>query len=103
MKSEKVGCEIALKRARIDYFKGQKEKSRIQLEGLYHLKSTLSPNIDTTDYIYKRLLKEIKNLENKITYYNDKIKIEKTNLQQYIKDKDDFYKYIRKKRQAKID
>jgi len=29
MKSEKVGCEIALKRARIDYFKGQKEKSRI--------------------------------------------------------------------------
>lgn len=103
MKSEKVGCEIALKRARIDYFKGQKEKSRIQLEGLYHLKSTLSPNIDTTDYIYKRLLKEIKNLENKIAYYNDKIKIEKTNLQQYIKDKDDFYNYIRKKRQAKTD
>ena len=103
MKSEKVGCEIAYRRARIDYFKEQKAKYRIQLEGLRHFKSTLSSNIDTNDYIYKRLLKEIKNLEDKIIYCCTKIDFEKSRLREYINDKDEFYKYIRKKRSGKND
>lgn len=90
-------------RARIKYFKGQKNKVKEQLNGLIHYKSTLSASIDKSDYIYKRLLKEIKNLQDKIEYYNTKIDFEKDKLQNYLKDKDDFYNYIRKKRQAKTD
>ena len=103
MQSEKVGCEIAYRRARLDYFKEQKAKSRAKLEGLLHLKSTLSPTVDTNDYVYKRLLKEIKNLEDKTIYYCNKIDFEKARLREYINDKDEFYKYIRKKRQGKTD
>lgn len=103
MKSEKVGCEIALRRARINYFKAKRKIAHNELTGLIHFKSTISPKISTSDYVYKRLLKEIKNLEEKIKWCNNKINFEKASLKQYIEDKDDFYKYIRKKRQGKND
>lgn len=103
MESEKVGCEIALARARIDYFKGKKADCRIKLEGLQHFKSTLSLSIDKNDYIYKRLLKEIKNLQDKIIYYCTKIDFEKSRLREYINDKNEFHNYLRKKRQGKTD
>ena len=103
MQSEKVGCEIALARARINYFQGKKAECRIKIEGLKHFKSTLSSNIDKDDYIYKRLLKEIKNLQDKIIYYCCKIDFEKSRLREYINDKEQFYQYLRRRRQGKID
>lgn len=103
MISEKVGCEIAYRRARINYFKSQKAEYRAKLEGLCHFKSTLKPTVDTNNYIYKRLLKEIKNTESKIIYFCSKIDFEKSRLREYINDKEGFYQYIRKKRQGKND
>lgn len=112
MKSEKTGCEIAYRRAYIALLQKEKEKLNYRRQGLQHYQSTLGENklsksfddkiaIDSTKYMLNRLNKEIQNLINEVNNINCKIEIAKTQLREYLQDKDDFYKYIRNKRQGK--
>ena len=101
MKSEKVGCEIAYSRAVIRFLQSEKQRVKYQKQALEHLKSTIQ-NSEEFSKTWKRLCKEIHNLELDFYDAQEQIDMIKNYLREYINDKDALYKKIRQKRQGKI-
>lgn len=63
-----------------------------------------SKKLNPNSYEYKRILKEIKNLESDLDFYIDYIATEEAVLKSYIDEKDKFYKKVRENRNKdKID
>ena len=107
MMSEKTGLHIAEERAYIEFLQHIKNNEiKPQLEILNHLCSTMnnSKKLNPNSYEYKRILKEIKNLESDLDFYIDYIATEEAVLKSYIDEKDKFYKKVRENRNKdKID
>lgn len=101
MISEKTGLYIAEQRASIQFYQHIKNNEiKPQLQVLNHLCSTMwnSKNLNQKSYEFKRILKEINNLENDLITINNVIADTKETLKTYIDEKDSFYKKIREKR-----
>ncbi|MDV3428508.1 MAG: hypothetical protein LIR50_16060 [Bacillota bacterium] len=101
MMNEKTGCEIALKRATINYYKSVRNHELIpSLNTLKGIEFTLK----TGNYDSKSL-SVIQKKINKIQQDLDIIKYllieQKESLTEYISAKDDFYKQVRKNREKK--
>lgn len=103
MQNEKTGCEIAYRRAYINFLKGQRDELKIELQGLkkYYYSICQSKQYDATSYASKMLLKQIKNKQEIIDDLRDMILDEKVNLIDWMNKKAEFYNAIRKNRQAK--
>lgn len=103
MQSEKTGCEIAYRRAYINFLKGQRDELKIELQGLkrYYYSICQSKQYDKTSYASKMLLKQIKNKQEIINDLKEMILDEKTDLIEWMNKKAEFYQTIRKNRQVK--
>ena len=103
MMSEKVGCEIAQSRATIKALKYQKNcviKPSIKaLKQLYY-SMRQSKKFNPKSYENIMLKRQIENWEWDLNLIEDMIDAEKTYLQNYIKDKEQMYQFIRKQRKG---
>lgn len=100
MKSKMTGSDIAWRRAYIKYLKNLKKESNIQLKALSDFqKSIKNCKYYNEDFQIENMLnKKIKRLENKVKYYQIKIKNESESLTAYINAKDKIYQKIRENR-----
>lgn len=102
MGNERTGCAIAEMKAVINSYKAYKYKLKNELGALkqlyYSMKHSLKFN--PKSYENKMLFRQIKLRENDIDVVEKMIIAEKANLRLYIKDKDHFYKQVRKNRNA---
>lgn len=103
MKSKLTGSDIAWRRAYIKYLKNLKKESSIQLKTLSDFqKSIKNCRYYNEDFQIENMLsKKIKEFENKVKYYQTKIKIESESLTAYINAKDKIYQKIRENRNKK--
>lgn len=95
--SERVGAIIAESRAAIKYFQYLKEKTKHQIEILYHILSYR--NTERTKE-QKRIYKLYTNLKNDLIQYDERIKLEKQLLIQYLNEKDKIFQKIRENKKG---
>ena len=103
MLSEKTGCQIALWRAEINYYKHiKKYELTPSLKALNHLYSVMknSKNFNQKSYENKMLQRQIRQIENDLTVVNNLLTMKKQELKTYIEEKDKFYKHIRANRKV---
>ena len=105
MANEFTGLEIATRRAQIEMYKDFKEETRIKLSILMHLQDCMehSKKYNEKSYEATMLRRLIAAQESDLDIINNLIQMEKDDLSQFMKDKDEFYKGIRKLRQDKKD
>ena len=101
MASEKVGCEISMRRATIKALKGKKAELKLKKQGLleFYYDVIYSKNFNNQDFLAKRLKRKINNYIEDINTISSLIKEEEEILKEYIENKDKFYKQIRAKRE----
>jgi hypothetical protein len=101
MMSEKTGCNIALIRAEIKYFKHVREyEIKPALNALYELYYNMkhSKQFNPKSYENKMLWRRIRAKEFDLDVINQLITTEKQNLSQMIDEKEKFYQRIRANR-----
>ena len=105
MMSEKTGCEIAYHRAIIRSFEDRLAELKNELMGLhkYFYSVNKSKYYDENDYMAVMLRRQIQQREDDIDYTKRLIKMEKDFLKNYMNDKAEFYKKIRRNRKADLD
>ena len=96
MVSERVGAVIAESRASIKYFQYLKEKTKHQLEILYHLLTYRNKEQKRTKE-QKQIYKLYTKLQKEIIFFNERIELEKKLLKEYINEKDKVFKKLREK------
>lgn len=95
--SERTGCYIAELRARIKHLKHIKNNEIIpQINALKHVISTLGPKAEG-EYTYRRLVRELRNLEEELANCINIIADTQDYIKTYIEQKDNLYKKIRAK------
>lgn len=101
MMSEKTGCEIAFRRAKIEVFRALRDDYKTRLKALNELYYSMkhSKKFNSKSYESKMLYRQIKRLEFNLSTVKEMIVDEQQNLKQYINSKDKFYNKIRSKRQ----
>lgn len=101
MASEKVGCEISMRRATIKALKGKKAELKLKKQGLleFYYDVIYSKNFNNQDFLAKRLKRKINNYIEDINTISSLIEEEEEILKEYIENKDKFYKQIRAKRE----
>ena len=101
MKGEKTGCEIALKRAKINALRGYRDELKIQLKALNQLYYSMnkSTKFNEKSYENKMLQRQIRQINFDLVTTKEMIATEQVNLIAYIKSKDVFYTQTRKRRQ----
>lgn len=101
MKSENTGSFIAMSRATIKALKGKKEQFKQKRQGLLELYYDVIYNKEYNDneFLAKRLKRKINQYSKDINTISSLIEEEQKCLQQYIEDKDKFYRLIRAKRE----
>lgn len=105
MKSEKTGCQIALWRAEIEYYKHVRDNEiKPALKALKHIHSVMqfNPKFNRKSYENKILWKEIQSKELDLTVINKLLAQKKLELKEYLKEKQDFYNRIRQYRNNKV-
>ena len=102
MASEKVGCEISMRRATIKALKGKKEELKLKKQGLleFYYDVVYNKNYNDKDFLAKRLKRKINNYIKDINTISQLIEEEQEILKEYIENKDKFYKQIRERRQS---
>lgn len=101
MMSEKTGCEIAFRRARIKALQDQRRTLKTQLGALnqYYYSMKHSKKFNKKSYENKMLQRQINLIKTDLDTFSSMIANEQQNLRTYISKKDDFYKHIRKNRE----
>lgn len=102
MMSEKTGCEIAYHRAIIHTLEGHLSDTQNELMGLrkYFYSVNQSKYFDSTSYMANMLKSQMEQREEEIRVTKDLICNEKTYLKNFMADKAEFYKKIRRNRKA---
>ena len=101
MSSEKTGCEIALRRAKINALRGYRDELKIKLSALNQLYYSMntSKHFNAKSYENKMLQRQIRQINFDLATTKEMIATEQQNLIAYIKSKDVFYTQTRKRRQ----
>lgn len=101
MMSEKTGCEIAFKRAKIEVFKALRDDFKVRLKALNELYYSISKSkkFNQNSYENKMLCKQIHKMEFNLATAKEMIIDERLQLKDYIENKDKFYKQVRARRQ----
>ena len=102
MMNEKTGCEIAYHRAIINSLKDRRDELKIKLSALseYYYSMSTSKWFNPDSYEARRLNAHLIMLSDDIQFTKELLQSEQKYLQQYMADKADFYKKIRKNRQV---
>ena len=102
MMSEKTGCEIAYHRAIIHSLEDRLSDLKNELMGLrkYFYSINQSKYFNETDYAIIMLKRQMQQREDDIDFTRELIKKEKNYLKNYMADKAEFYKKIRRNRKA---
>lgn len=101
MKSEKIGCEIAMRRAEISCFKSYiKDELQPRLRALNQLYYSMnrSKKFNEKSYENRMLKRQIRKIEYDIQNIKKAIIEFENSLQNFIDEKDKFYQKIRQKR-----
>lgn len=103
MKSEKTGCEIAFRRAKIHAMQDYKNELKIKLSALNQLYYSMkhSTHFDEKSYENKMLQRQIRLINLDLDTAKEIITTEQKNLKEYIDNKDNFYKNTRARRKNK--
>lgn len=103
MMSEKTGCEIALRRAKIKVLQEYKRELNISLKALNHLYGSMkhSKNFNKNSYEIKMLQRRIRMIKFDLDTTKEIIDMNQKNLKEYIDQKENFYQLIRKRRMLK--
>lgn len=101
MASEHTGLEIATRRAQIKLYEDYRETAQTKVSILYHLIDCMkrSKKYNPHSYEAQMLRRQLKIQEEEKKIIEDLIKMEKIDLENYIKEKDEFYKSVRKLRE----
>ena len=101
MMSEKTGCFIAEKRAYIMALQDFRDKLRIELRALkrFYYSINTSKYFDSKSYEVRRLISHIEMTKKDIEDTKKVLEYEKQQLKDYLKDKEIFYKKIRRNRE----
>ena len=93
MSSEKTGCEIAFRRARINALRGYRDELKIKLKALNQLFYSMnrSYRFNEKSYENKMLQRQIRMIDFDLTTTKEMIATEEQSLRQYLSDKDKFY------------
>ena len=100
MMSEKTGCEIAFRRAKINLIRSKKNEIRTSLKALNHLYNTMkhSKHFNPNSYENKMLQRQIRDFNLDLDIFKDILATEEQMLMEYLEEKDKFYKRIRANR-----
>ena len=100
MSSEKTGCEIAFRRARINALRGYRDELKIKLKALNQLFYSMnrSYKFNEKSYENKMLQRQIRMIDFDLTTTKEMIATEEQSLRQYLSDKDKFYTKTRIRR-----
>lgn len=103
MKSEKTGCEIAFRRARINALRGYRNELKIKLSALNQLYYSInkSKKFNSKSYENKMLQRQIKIINFDLETIKEQITMEEQNLREYLKNKENFYNKTRIRRVAR--
>ena len=103
MESEKTGCEIAFKRAKIKLYQAYKNELEIKIKAIHDLYYSLnqSKSFNENSYESKMMRRQLRLLQFDLTTAKEIIAIEKKFLKEYIDSKENFYKRIRANRKHK--
>ena len=98
--SERVGCEIALRRAEIDMLKQIKYEQKLIYDTINHVYSTMnhSSKYNPDSYEAKSIQRELANALLDYVSFSEILKERKQALRTYIENKEGFYKKLRVKR-----
>ena len=101
MMSEKTGCEIAFRKARMRGLKEIRDEQKASLKALKHLYSIManSKHFNPKSYENKMLQRQIRLYEDDLATTKEIIATEQQMLNDYIEEKDKFYKRIRANRE----
>lgn len=101
MMSEKTGCEIAFKRAKIDALKAYRDELKIQLKALNQLYYSINKSKKFNEKSYENLMlqRQIRLISFDLDTAKEMLADEKQNLYTYIQEKEKFYSKIRFNRQ----
>ena len=100
MSSEKAGCEIAFRRARINALRGYRDELKIKLKALNQLFYSMNKSyrFNEKSYENKMLQRQIRMIDFDLTTTKEMIATEEQSLRQYLSDKDKFYTKTRIRR-----
>ena len=103
MESEKTGCEIAFKRAKISALRGYRDELKIRLKTLNQFYSTInqSKRFNENAYENKMLRRQIRLINFDLDTINEMIDSEYKSLLAYTHEKNDFYNKVRQQRKIK--
>lgn len=98
MSSEKTGCEIALRRAKINALKEYKKELKISLKALNQLYYSMnkSSHFNEKSYENRMLRRQINRINFDLATVKEMIATEKQELRDYLQKKDEFYTKIRR-------
>lgn len=97
MQNEKTGINIAQRRAIIKLFQYRRNELKHKLTALNQLYYSVnkSKKYNSHGYMENMLEHQRQQTQDELNLMKDALKNEQQNLQQYLKDKDEFYKRIR--------
>lgn len=97
MKGEKTGCEIALKRAKINALRGYRDELKTKNAALKQLYFSMnnSKHFNEKSYENRMLQRQIRMINFDLATTKEMIVTEEQNLRTYLSEKDNFYKKIR--------
>ena len=100
MLSEKTGCEIAYRRASIYALKYEKDTIKSELNGLkkYYYTVCRSKYYNKNGYMETMLKRQLAFQQNRLEEITNLLKYNQESLKDYLKNKEIFYKRIRKMR-----
>ena len=100
MCSEKVGCEIALRRATIEVYKDMRDIRKAELQALKQLfySINMSKKYNAHSYEARMLKRQIKIKESDLALAKELLEEERKNLKEYLDSKDLMYQSIRARR-----
>ena len=100
MAGEKTGCEIALRRAKINALRGYRDELKIQLKALNQLYYSMnkSTHFNEKSYENKMLQRQIRRINFDLATAKEMITSERQELREYLQKKEEFYNKIRKMR-----
>lgn len=100
MASEKTGCEIALRRAKISALRGYRDELKIRLSVLnqYYYSINKSHKFNEKSYENKMLQRQIRQIKFDLDTTKEIITSEEQSLREYLQKKNDFYNKIRTNR-----
>ena len=98
--SEKTGCDIAFRRAKIEFLRGLRDEQKCQLRALNHVYHTMnrSTHFNPKSYENKMLQRHIRSIEFDLATTKEMLAGELQGLKYIIDEKDKFYKRTRARR-----